>query len=79
MKLFHPLMYAGNPREAADQVVALERAGLDGVWVAEAYGPDAVSILAFIAAQTKRIALGAGVLQIPGRTPAATANAPPKT
>ena len=40
MKLSTPLMYAGNPREAADQVAALEKAGLDTVWVAEAYGFD---------------------------------------
>ena len=38
MKLSSSLMYAGNPREAADQVIALERAGLDSIWVAEAYG-----------------------------------------
>ena len=33
MKLSLPLMYAGNPRDAADQVVALEKAGLDTVWI----------------------------------------------
>ena len=40
MKLSLPLMYAGNPRAAADQVASWERAGLDTVWVAEAYGFD---------------------------------------
>lgn len=49
--------------------------GVDVVWVAEAYGPDAVSVLGVLAAQTERIELGAGVLQIPARTPAATAMA----
>ena len=38
MKLSMPLVYAGNPRETADQVSGLEKAGLDGVWVAEPYG-----------------------------------------
>ena len=37
MKLSTMLMYAGNPREAADQVVSLEEAGLDTVWVAEVF------------------------------------------
>ena len=36
MLLSQLLQYAGNPREAADQVVALEKAGLDTVWVPEA-------------------------------------------
>ncbi len=40
MKLSMPLMYAGNPREAADQVADLEKAGLDTVWIAEVYGFD---------------------------------------
>ena len=38
MKLSMPLVYAGNPRETADQVVGLEKAGLDLIWVAEPYG-----------------------------------------
>ena len=38
MKLSSSLMYAGNPRQAADDVAALETAGLDSIWVAEAYG-----------------------------------------
>jgi F420-dependent oxidoreductase-like protein len=45
------------------------------VWVPEAYGADAVSILGHLSACTRRIALGAGVMQIPARTPAATAMA----
>lgn len=61
-----------------DNIALVERAdalGVDVAWVAEAYGPDAVSILSYLAARTTRIGLGAGVLQIPGRTPAATAMA----
>ncbi len=43
------------------------------MWASEAYGIDAVTVLSWIGAQTSRIRLGAGVLQIPGRTPAMTA------
>src|SRR5262245_28975090 len=49
--------------------------GLDSVWVAEAWGQDAVSVLGLLAGQTERIALGSGLLQIPARQPTATAMA----
>ncbi|WGL51756.1 LLM class F420-dependent oxidoreductase [Nocardioides sp. BP30] len=71
MKLSTQLAYFGNPREAADQVVALEKAGLDQLWVAEAYGFDAVSLLGYLAAKTDRVELGSGILNIFSRTPAA--------
>lgn len=50
-----------------------EALGYDSVWTAEAYGSDAVVPLAFLAARTERIKLGAGILQMPARTPAMTA------
>jgi F420-dependent oxidoreductase-like protein len=50
-----------------------ERLGYDSVWTAEAYGSDAVTILAWLAGQTERIRLGSAVLQMPGRSPAMTA------
>jgi F420-dependent oxidoreductase-like protein len=50
-----------------------ERLGFSVVWAAEAYGSDAPSMLAWIAGQTSRIDLGSGVMQIPARSPAATA------
>jgi len=50
-----------------------ERLGFDSVWTAEAYGSDAITILAWIAAQTTKIKIGAGVLQIPARSAAMTA------
>lgn len=53
--------------------VAAEQAGYTSVWVPEAYGSDAVSLLATIAASTERIDICSGVLQIPARTPAMTA------
>ncbi len=52
---------------------AAESLGLDTVWAAEAYGSDAVTVLAAVAARTHRIGIGSAVLQIPGRTPAMTA------
>jgi F420-dependent oxidoreductase-like protein len=50
-----------------------DRLGLSVVWTAEAYGSDAPSMLAWIAGQTSRIDVGAGIMQIPARTPAMTA------
>ena len=55
MKLSTQLMYAGNPREAADRVASLEKAGLDTIWVAEAYGFDSPTLMGYLAAKTERI------------------------
>jgi F420-dependent oxidoreductase-like protein len=64
------LLRLGVPwRDLLDEVVALERAGLDIVWVPEAYGFDAVSLLGAIAARTERIGIGSGVLPVYTRTP----------
>jgi F420-dependent oxidoreductase-like protein len=73
MKLSMPLMYAGNPREAADQVVSLERAGLDTVWVAEAYGFDSPTLMGYLAAKTDTLEIGSAILNIYSRTPGALA------
>ena len=64
------LMYDGNPRTAADQVVALEEAGLDTVWVAEAYGYDSPTLMGYLAARTSTIEIGAAILNVFSRTPA---------
>ncbi|MFE0588973.1 LLM class F420-dependent oxidoreductase [Micromonospora echinospora] len=50
-----------------------DRLGYSVVWTAEAYGSDSPSMLAWIAGQTERIDVGSAVMQIPARTPAATA------
>jgi F420-dependent oxidoreductase-like protein len=47
--------------------------GLDSVWVSEAWGQDAVSVLGHLSAVTERVALGSGLMQIPARTPAMAA------
>ncbi len=56
-----------------DTILEAERAGFDSVWTAEAYGSDAITPLAWIGAMTKKIRLGTGIMQMPGRTPAMTA------
>ena len=63
------LSYAGGFREAAEQVVELEKAGVDIALVAEAYSYDAISQLGYLAAKTDRIELGTGVVPIYVRTP----------
>ena len=47
-----------------------EELGYDSVWTAEAYGSDAVTPLAYLAALTSRIKLGTGIMQLAARTPA---------
>jgi F420-dependent oxidoreductase-like protein len=71
VKLSTQLMYAGNPREAADQVKALEEAGLDTIWVAEAYGFDSPTLMGYLAAKTERVEIGSAILNIYSRTPGA--------
>jgi len=61
--------------EALEFVRAAESAGYDSVWVAESYGSDVVSVLAWLAPQTKTIKLGAAIMQVPARPPAAAAMA----
>jgi F420-dependent oxidoreductase-like protein len=70
MKLSTMLTYSGNPREAADSVVALEKAGLDTVWVAEAYGFDSPTLMGYLAAKTETVEIGSAILNVYSRTPA---------
>ena len=62
-----------SPEEQISLARQADRAGLDSVWVAEAWGQDVVSVLGHLSAVTERVALGSGLMQIPGRTPAMTA------
>ena len=71
MKLSMPLMYDGNPRQTADQVAGLEKAGLDTIWVAEPYGFDAPTLMGYLAAKTETVEIGAGILNVYSRTPGA--------
>jgi F420-dependent oxidoreductase-like protein len=61
--------------EAAEVVLAAEGLGFESVWAAESYGSDVVSVLAWLAAKTEKINLGAAILQVPARPPAAAAMA----
>jgi F420-dependent oxidoreductase-like protein len=54
-------------------VLEAERLGFDSVWSAEAYGSDAVTLITWAAARTERIGVGSAVMQMPARSPAATA------
>ncbi len=63
------LSYAGGFKETVEQVVTLEKQGVDIVLVAEAYSFDAVSQLGYLAAKTSTIELGSGVVPIYTRTP----------
>ncbi len=76
MKLGVQIGYWGMGLTAADQLQIARTAedlGYDSIWSAEAYGSDAASVLAWLAAGTSRIKLGAGIFQIPARSAAMTA------
>jgi F420-dependent oxidoreductase-like protein len=65
--------YAGGFAETVEELADYERAGLDIVFVPEAYSYDAVSQLGYIAAKTERLQIASGILQLYSRTPALTA------
>ena len=64
---------AGNDKDNLAVAREADRIGYDSVWAAEAYGSDAATVLAWVAAQTERIGIGSAIFQIPARTPAMTA------
>jgi F420-dependent oxidoreductase-like protein len=69
MKISMTLNYAGGFEESARQAADLEQAGLDVVWVAEAYSFDAPSFMGYLAAKTQRVHIGSAILPIYSRTP----------
>jgi F420-dependent oxidoreductase-like protein len=76
MKLGVHIGYWGMGLTSADQleiVQEAERLGYDSVWAAEAYGSDTATVLGWLAGQTSKIRLGAGIFQMPGRSAAMTA------
>jgi F420-dependent oxidoreductase-like protein len=74
VKLAYSLGYWGaQPTDFMPLVLEAERLGFDSVWSAEAYGSDAVTLATWAAARTERIGVGTAIMQIPARTPAATA------
>src|SRR5437899_8125978 len=72
MKLGLNLPYEGSLAfaEAAELAQRAEALGFESVWMPEAYGTDAVSILGALAARTERIQLGTGIVNVFSRTPA---------
>jgi F420-dependent oxidoreductase-like protein len=71
MKLGLMIGYSGAAMHLPmEQILRAEALGYDSVWTAESYGSDAVTPLAYIAALTKRIRLGTGVIQLAARSPA---------
>jgi F420-dependent oxidoreductase-like protein len=73
MRIGMSLNYAGGFKETVDELADYEKAGLDIVFVPEAYSFDAVSQLGFIAARTERLQIASGILQTYSRTPTLTA------
>jgi F420-dependent oxidoreductase-like protein len=73
MRIGLGINYAGGFKEVAAEVADLERAGLDIVFVPEAYSFDAVSALGYLAASTDHVELASGILQLYTRTPTLTA------
>src|SRR5258708_36646589 len=76
MKVGVNVGYWAFGQTAADQLDiarTAEELGYDSIWTAEAYGSDAATVLAWLAAGTTRIKLGAGIFQIPARSAAMTA------
>lgn len=69
MKISTMLSYSGGFKQAANQVVEMEKAGLDLVWVAEAYGFDSPSLMGYLSALTQTVEIGAAILPIYTRTP----------
>jgi F420-dependent oxidoreductase-like protein len=69
MKISTMLSYSGGFKEAARQVTEMEKAGLDLVWVAEAYGFDGPSLMGYLAALTETVEIGAAIIPIYTRTP----------
>jgi F420-dependent oxidoreductase-like protein len=73
MRVGMMLNYSGGFTETVSELADFERAGLEIVFVPEAYSFDAVSQLGFIAARTSTVEIASGILPIYSRTPALTA------
>ncbi len=76
MQLGYTIGYAPpgtNPLELIQLAQEAERLGYDSAWAAESWGTDVVTVLSWLAATTTTLKVGAGIMQIPARTPAMTA------
>lgn len=73
MKIGTGIRYAQSFRESVDRIVELEKAGLDVVWVSEAYSVDAVSRVGYLAAATEQVEIGTAIINVYSRSAAAIA------
>jgi F420-dependent oxidoreductase-like protein len=74
MKIGLLLGYSGKKlAPPIDLILQAEKMGVDSVWIAEAYGSDAVTVAAWILGQTTSLKVGTAIMQVPARTPANTA------
>ena len=69
MKISTLMSYAQGYVGATKEIVEMEKAGLDVVWVPEAYSFDGVSAMGYIAAKTEKVIIASGILNIYSRTP----------
>ncbi|HEY1824430.1 MAG TPA: LLM class F420-dependent oxidoreductase [Acidimicrobiales bacterium] len=69
MKITTNLGYAGGFKKAVAEVAEMEKAGLDLVWVAEAYGFDGPSLMGYLAAKTDTVEIASGIIPLYTRTP----------
>ena len=69
MKISTLMSYAHGYVGATKEIVEMEKAGLDVVWVPEAYSFDGVSAMGYIAAKTEKVTIASGILNIYSRTP----------
>lgn len=68
MKLSMMINYAGGFKQTAALVAEMEKAGLDVVWIPEAYSFDAISQVGYLAAITERVEIGTGIVNVYTRT-----------
>ena len=74
MKLGFYIGYSGAElRLPVEKVLLAERLGFDFAWPAESWGTDVVTVLSSLGAKTQTMKLGAGIMQIPARTPSMAA------
>ena len=70
MRIATTISFAGGSKDFARSVVEMEKAGLDQVWVGEAYGFDSPSLMGYLASLTDKIEIGSGIMPIYYRSPA---------
>ena len=69
MRISMLMSYAAGFKDAVAEIVELEKAGLDVVWVPEAYSFDAPSAMGYLAAKTERVTIASGIVPVYTRTP----------